>query len=493
MIINPKSVFPVLNIDASDGWNCLIGLSDDFLDEKGLARLMKPLDGKCLGVIVEREYIDKDYRDTFANFHAKRFNTPPSRCVRLHFFRDAISSESLREGSCFHEGNEYLGYSVIRATRPNSIGRTFLSHKLRQCNDSHLCLCDERVQILGERLDVRGFPFISQDVDATVCAESSLWMILRYLSNRYVHYAETLPFQITQLASNHAVGSRVFPSPGLYSWQLAEALRLRNVSPMVYSRKRYPEKFEHLLYTYLESGFPILATVAGHVFVALGHSSDFSVAPDVADGQYRYTSAFNKSLTICDDNGFPYQTLWQDRNLDTPNCSKYHFDDIQEFIVPLPEKVFLPAEQAQQAIEKVLKDTFTGIDRLSPSLKNEDLTLRLFLTTGRALKAKLTSRGMGNSQVAALYRQIPLPHFIWICEISVTTEYQNDYKVRGEVIWDATRNAHEPNGWVALHYPEILVLDIGSIFNKRQKLHRIPLPNPVPYGLFQSNLNPLKP
>ena len=141
----------------------------------------------------------------------------------------------------------------------------------------------------------------------------------------------------------------------------------------------------------------------------------------------------------------------------------------------------------------MLRDPATGIDHLSPSLKNQDLTLRLFLTTGRALKAKLTARGMGNSQVAALYRQIPLPHFVWICEISVTTEYQKDYKVRGEVIWDATRNAHEPNGWVALHYPEILILDVCSIFNKRQKLQRIPLSNSIPYGLFQSNLNPLKP
>jgi hypothetical protein len=493
MILFPKAVYPVLNLDAVDGWEALISLTDDFLDMRGLNRLVRIMDGRCAAVVVEREYIDKDYRDTFANFHAKRFSTPPSRCVRLHFFRDPIRQEQLQEGSCFCDGNDYLGYSVIRATRPNSIGRTFLSHTLRLNPDSHLCLCEERVQVRGERLFVKGFPFISQDADATVCAESSLWMILRYLSNRYPNYAETLPFQITQLASNHAVGSRVFPSSGLFSWQLAEALRLRNVSPLVYARQRYPDTFEHLLYTYVESGFPILTTVKGHVFVSYGHGSNFSQCPVAPQGTFRYTSCFNESLTICDDNHFPYQTLWKDHALASPHCSPYQFADIQEFIVPLPEKVFLSAEQAQVAIERVLRDPATGLSQLSPSLDGEDLTLRLFLTTGRALKSKLTERGMGDVEVAALYRQLPLPHFIWVCEISVTPEYQNDYKIRGEVIWDATRNAHEPNGWVALHYPEILILDVGSTFNKRQKLLKIPLSKSVPYRLFQSNLNPLKP
>ena len=185
--------------------------------------------------------------------------------------------------------------------------------------------------------------------------------------------------------------------------------------------------------------------------------------------------------------------MWSDHSLATRDCSPYDFSQIQEFIVPLPEKVFLSAEEAQGAIENVLRDPDTGFDQLSPSLKGEDLTLRLFLTTGRAFKSKLRERGMGDAEVAALYRQLPLPHFIWICEISVTTEYISDYKIHGEVIWDATRNAHEPNGWLALHYPEILVLDVGSTFNKRQKLAKIPLPKSVSYPLFQSNLNPLKP
>lgn len=493
MIYNDQSVFPVLNLDANDGWEKLIGLSEGFLDMRGLSRLRAVLDGECESIIVEREYIDKDYRDTFTNFHAKRFNTPPSRCVRLHFFAKPIPKALMESpDGGFPDGNDYLGYSVIRATRPNSVGRTFLSHNLRKDSESHLCLCKEKVQFLGEKLTIEGFPFISQDADATVCAESSLWMILRYLSNRYSHYAESLPFQITKLAGNHALGNRVFPSAGLYTWQLAEALKLRGVSPVIYSRAQFGAEFEHLLYTYIESGFPLLTTVNGHVFVSFGHTSKFGTNPAPVAGGFRYTSCFNEALTICDDNRFPYESLQKNGGGGSGLSSKFKFADIEEFIVPLPEKVFLPAEAAQEAIEKVLNDPQTGISKLSPSLDSKDLTLRLFLTTGKALKSKLRERGMGHELVATVYRQIPLPHFIWVCEISVTSEYIFDLTVQGEILWDATRNAHEPNGWLALHYPELLIVDIGGVFNGSQKLENFPLLNSAPYPLFRSNLNPLK-
>lgn len=490
MILAEQTVFPALIFDAKDGWDRLPEITHGFLDERGLRRLVPVLEGKCASVIIEREYIDKDYRDTFANFHSKRFTTPPSRCVRLHFFEHPVTAAQLDDPSLLELENRYLGYSVIRATRPNSVGRTFLSDCLRQNANSHLCRCEDHVQILGEKFTVKGFPFISQDGDATVCAESSLWMILRYLSNRYKNYAETLPFQITKLAGNHALGQRVFPSAGLYSWQLAEALRLRDVAPLIYSREQYKDRFEHLLYTYIESGFPLLTTVDSHVFVSFGHASDFSLVGGSAV-PFRYTSEFNESLTICDDNFFPYQELRRHGGGGDRNRSRFCFADINEFIVPLPEKVFLPAEAAQEAIENVLNDSEIGIGRLSPSLKAEDLTLRLFLTTNRALKSKLRLRGMGHPAVAKIYRQIPLPHFIWVCEISVASEYSSRLEIRGEILWDATRNAYEPDGWLALHYPEILIVDLGSVMNRPQDLKTFPLQNSEAYPLFQSNLNPI--
>jgi len=61
----------------------------------------------------------------------------------------------------------------------------------------------------------------------------------------------------------------------------------------------------------------------------------------------------------------------------------------------------------------------------------------------------------------------------------------------GEVIWDATRNAREPDGWIARHFPEELVVDIGAAFNRPQELKTFSLQGHNSYSLFKSNLHTL--
>lgn len=488
MIANAKTVFPIVTFDDKDSWPAVLDLSSPHLDQRGLDRLCKVLDGECLCVVIERHYIDRDYRDTFSHFHSKRFSTPDARCLRLHFFSEAITGDEIAAGQDKIQ-NSYLGYSVIRPTKPNCVGRTLLTHTLRLNPVAHLSLCEERVHLLGTRIHISGFPFISQDADATVCAESALWMLLRYYSNRYRSYSESLPFQITNLANHHAIGRRVYPSAGLYSWQLAEALRLQRFSPVVYSRNQFRTQFDHLLYTYIESGLPLLITVPGHVVVAFGHASDYSQNLVPSNPAFRYSSHFNCSFIINDDNKFPYQTMARDLRTN-PEDSIYSWSDIAEFIVPLPEKVFLTAEQAQTAIEAVLLHPEWGL-QASPTLAGKSILLRLFLTSGQSFKRMLRARKMGNSLVEQVYRYLPLPHFIWVCEIAEQAEYSSGHMVQGEILWDATRNAHEPDGWIALHLPESLVVDIGSAVNSSQKLQKIALDEHNSYSLFRSNLHSL--
>lgn len=487
MITNENSVYPILEFDAQHNWDSLLTLVKPELDVRGLQRLGAVLQARARCVVIERHYIDKDYRDTFSHFHSKRFNTPGARCVRLHFFDQPVTETGIaHEESAMI--NAYLGYSVVRPTKPNCIGRTLLTHSLRSDASAHLALCQEKVHLLGTKFEVHGFPFISQDTDATVCAESALWMLLRYYSNRYPSYSEVTPFQITNLAASHAIGRRVYPSGGLYSWQLAEALRLRGFSPLVYSRAQFPTNFEHLLYTYVESGLPLLVTVPRHVVAAFGHVSDCQTAS--AGAAVTYSSEFNRAFIINDDNHFPYQALRMN-GAGSPADSSYSFQNVEEFIVPLPEKVFLAAEHVQTAIEAVLSGTATGILTHSPTLATGPHIRRLFLTSSRSFKRKLTDRGMGNSLVARYYRHLPMPHFIWVCELARADEYQKSLNICGEVIWDATRNAHEPDGWTALHYPEKLLVDEGSALNRPQNLKTIPLIGSISYPLYRSNLHTL--
>jgi hypothetical protein len=489
MITNAQGLFPVLEFDEKDGWDALLALVKPELDRRGLERLQPLLAADCKCVVVERHYIDRDYRDTFSHFHSKRFSTPSARCVRLHFFSTPVSESQIAsedKGTV----STYLGYSIIRPTKPNCIGRTMLAHRVRSEKTAHISQCEEDVHILGAKLHVEGFPFISQDADATVCAQSALWMLLRYYSNRYAWYSEILPFQITNLATQHAAGNRVYPSAGLFSWQLAEALRLQRFSPVVYSRKQYKDNFDHLLYTYIESGLPLLVTVPEHVIVAYGHVSDYTRTAPLPQPAFTYSSHFNRGFVINDDNYFPFQVLNQNGPKELRD-SKFDWEKIEEFIVPLPEKVFLTAEQAQTVIEIILRNSVVGIDALAPLLKGKNLLLRLFLTSSKSFKRRLRERGMGSPIVEEVYRRLPMPHFIWVCEIADYAEYANQRKVVGEVLWDATRNGHEPDGWIALHYPDKLLVDVGAAFNRPQELKAFDLGPSNSYSLFRSNLHSL--
>jgi len=47
---------------------------------------------RVLSVVVERRYIDADYRSEHQKFYAAAFRRSPSVCHRLHFFRDELQS-----------------------------------------------------------------------------------------------------------------------------------------------------------------------------------------------------------------------------------------------------------------------------------------------------------------------------------------------------------------------------------------------------------------
>lgn len=380
----------------------------------------------------------------------------------------------------------YLGYVVVRPTRPNCIGRTLLAPRACDLTNCHISVCSEEVSLQGTILTVSGFPFISQDTDVTVCAQSALWMLARYFSNRYPSHPEIYPYRLADLTSDFSLG-RVFPSSGLYIWQMAEALRRIRFSPLIYDRRHYsqPGEFEHLMYTYIESGIPILAALSAHVVAIFGHRSDFGDLPSASSGSqpFVFSSQFNREFIGNDDNGFPYQVLGDGSA--SPSMP-YTISGVQQFIAALPEKVFLPAEAFRTVVTKLLQRKDFGFASLSNTLKSHRPVLRLFLATGRSFKRRLSSRGMGNNTVEIVYRNLPLPHFIWVCEISLAGVYPKS--VLGEIIWDATRNPYEPDGWIALHYPEILIVDQGSALNSQQQLLTIPLDSHTNYPIFESNL-----
>jgi hypothetical protein len=86
--------------------------------------------------------------------------------------------------------DKYIGFIVLRPNRVTSISRTILDPANLPFVSGHICVSKYTVHILGAELTVKGFPYMSQDTDVTVCAHAACWMIFRYFSQRYSRYAE---------------------------------------------------------------------------------------------------------------------------------------------------------------------------------------------------------------------------------------------------------------------------------------------------------------
>ena len=61
-------------------------LDGDFEPTRIVKKLKANITCRVKAVLVEHDYLDKDYRSTFYNFYAKKGRPYRTDCVRLHFF-----------------------------------------------------------------------------------------------------------------------------------------------------------------------------------------------------------------------------------------------------------------------------------------------------------------------------------------------------------------------------------------------------------------------
>jgi len=87
------------------------------------------------GILIERNYIDKDYRSTYYNFYAKKGRRYRADCVRLHFFDETVSFDepSLKLSAVDgHVSDHYYGFMVLRPTGVATIGRSVVTPDVRR-------------------------------------------------------------------------------------------------------------------------------------------------------------------------------------------------------------------------------------------------------------------------------------------------------------------------------------------------------------------------
>ena len=304
---------------------------------------------------------------------------------------------------------DYIGFIVIRPNRVTSIGRTVLDPQKIQNINGYICEAEYPVHILGAELIARGFPYISQDTDVTICAHAACWMLFRYFSQRYTRYAEVWPYEVTQLTEDLSSG-RLVPSKGLTVWQITEMFSKFGFYPEIYFREisKHDPIFNKLLYQYVESGLPVVAglTKHAHAITIIGHVSDFSIEEPV-----KTSDEYLTALIANDDNYMPYQAIRKDDPKPIGHISDFKIEDIDFFVVPLYEKIHLSAEHVMQISEAILTHRKLGIDACSRVLSLDQIITRTYLTSSKSYK-KIRRKDILPFGISKVYLEFSMPKFI---------------------------------------------------------------------------------
>lgn len=481
-----KEQHVLIQMEDKDDWTAFYNACEGYITQADFLKVFRYLNGTAKTIVIEKGYVDADYRDTYFNFFSQKFAQYPSKTIRANFFNKKISARMLFKLDRYQE--EYIGFIVFRPNRVSTIGRTIIDPAKLPFVKGHICTAEYPVHILGAELTAKGFPYISQDSDVTVCAHAACWMIFRYFSQRYSRYAEKWPYEISQLTRDVSMG-RLVPSKGLTAFQVTEMFSNFGFSPEIYSRRQYGEIFEQLLYMYVESGLPVVAAITGrnHAITIIGHLSDFNTPlPQTSVSSDNFLAGFIGN----DDNHLPYHAIRKSEN--TPSSgywSDIKVEEIDTFIVPLYSKIHLSAEHVIELSNAILKHDNFGIGTCSDLLKNKNIITRSFLTSSKSFKRMRRGESVPFG-IGDVYCEMPMPKFVWISEIS-TPDLFKEFKTVGEIIFDATANPLDRMAFLSIHYPDFLLLNDRDFLTddpRRFKVANLDTDKIVPYPCYVNNL-----
>jgi hypothetical protein len=269
-------------------------------------------------IIEEPNYFDRDYLAEFSAFYSISAAGYTNICRRLHFFSGPLLDRSAIENAASGDRagiavlqDRYLGFVVLRPIPQAPLGRTVLRwypegtpQTPRVINPSRQYKCN----VAGIRLVVNGLAWQQQDTGVGACATVALWTMF-HSSAFDDHHAIPTTADITRSAHETAsLGARVFPSDGLTPYQIAEAIKAWNLSPLIIEGNKKLEnghvafdttRLRASLTAFIRSGYPVLVIgnldgCGAHAVCAVGFRSSGNpkIAPDATEIQDSWTEYF---------------------------------------------------------------------------------------------------------------------------------------------------------------------------------------------------------
>ena len=471
-------------------------------------------------IICEPFYSDAAYNDSYSIFYSHKHIPVNKYCRRLSFF---TGKKNTIEGYIYDNYDEeklnecFIGTCIVKPLTIGCIGETLINPSKLIDTDTtgkYIRTVNFKLCILGADLNVNAFPYMMQDQETTTCAEVTLLNLFQYFSERYSEYKIVYPSEIKEIEEDQHP-QRVLPSHGLTYPIITKILSTFGFSPIMHDIDAYQtiikedadNRLKRLLYYYIESGIPVAIGLSlpfneikeGHSILCIGHGersceyrkryreyhrslTDSIFIADTAD--------FYDDFVVMDDNQIPYM-LKNYGNLSVDENKK-----VSILTIPLYNEMYMEAADAHCIVNDILKNEKIGISRSIEQFLNcirEDETkrglfellenlgqkknpvvTRLFLSSSKNYRShKVANRGQLNNDIKRLYSSVPLPRFIWICELYTYNSYDEKYAV-GEIILDATSSPnaglesllilHYP-GYIGFREPDASYTDLERYFN----------------------------
>ncbi len=407
-------------------------------------------------IIVENEYVDKDYLEDFASYYVSCFQRYERNCARLHFF-DIEFDESAFEGiMCGSQSglqqqnlqNAYLGFIVIKPLPLTIIGRTCLKPYAEEGRRHFPITRLYRSHLFGISLTVTSLAFQEQDTVAAACATSALWSAFQGTGLQFQHHIPS-PVSITRAATVHVPHqNRTFPeSNGLSISQMSDAIRSVGLEPFLVSAANQ-NVMKSSIYAYLRGRIPVILImelidpknpkdpVGCHAVTVSGYDLGISgVAPFQTEGTRLRALRMDKIYAHDDQIGpFARMKFLKDAFLSTSWLTdKGDSLDARAslMLVPLYHKIRIPLQTILESVfpfDNVLElCRSNGWDGLS-----ERLEWDIYLTDNSTLKKELRDSGVLPQQYKARLLTCPMPRFLWRA-----TAMANDTLIL-DLIFDAT-------------------------------------------------------
>lgn len=132
---------------------------------------------------------------------------------------------------------------------------------------------------------------------------------------------------------------------------------------------------------------------------------------------------------------------------------------VENIAVPLYKRMFLDASDASVIVRTVLQHKELGIDNWTDDFlePQEDVIIRLFMASSTSLK-EYRSQTLMDMFAREAYAIVPMPRFVWVCEIYRESDY-DALNAFAEIVIDATSvpgRGHNTRSLILMHYPHVL-------------------------------------